>query len=316
MRDLLAVTGILFLLALACGGESNSATPEAAQATAKPSEAAGTPAPADNRISIPKLQVDAPLEVVVVGADGRMNDAQTEAVALYDWSNWPQLGGSPGAGNTTVGSFVSHPTRTNFFREIHRLVPGDEVRLAYNRQSFIYTVTGLCEVSNAGFESVISRSPSELITLIPAVGGGANRIIVRAERVPGSIGPNCPGSSRAVSDPPSPVGSPNPAQTGGVTGAPGFVLEGRYAPGTRMGNFSDFLVYRFRLSGFSGSIPDPNNALTISPQVAGRSGWGREGNSGEFVLVPFPPGVPGGRFTVSLRLSDMVTVTATFDHTP
>jgi sortase (surface protein transpeptidase) len=174
MRDRLAVTGILCLLLLACSGESNGGNPEAAPATA-------TPSPAENRINIPKLQVDAPLEVVLVGADGRMNDAQTEAVALYHWSNWPQFGGTPGAGNTTVGSFVSHPSRTNFFRDIHTLVAGDEIKLAYNRQSFTYTVTALCEVSSAAFESVITRSPSGVITLVPGV-SGPNRIVVRAER--------------------------------------------------------------------------------------------------------------------------------------
>jgi hypothetical protein len=120
-----------------------SATPTATAAA--PLEAAGTSADGGDShapsgpaaesgmcMVIPKIGVDAPVTVRVMGSDGVMGPPNgRDDVVWYDFSAFSGLGGYPGSpGNAVFSGHVDyHPHYTAVFWDLHLLAPGDIIEV-------------------------------------------------------------------------------------------------------------------------------------------------------------------------------------------
>jgi hypothetical protein len=213
------VLGGVLCLSVACGGDAPAETTTVATAVLD--------IPSDNRIRIPKIGVDAPLTLKVVASNGQLPRTDgPDDVAIYDLSPFPGLGGMPGRGNNIFSGdpdsgtrscsngTVPPPCKAVFF-DLRRLARGDEIQVFWERQAFIYRVVANCWVERTGQEVDVlyATTEKEIATLITA-GGPFVRgsytydLYVRAERIPGSISPDCPAGS--PTPPPTPAPTPRP----------------------------------------------------------------------------------------------------------
>lgn len=158
---------------------------------------AGLPARGDfngSRIIIPKIDVNAEFSLKVVGGDGQMpNPNGPTDVAYYDFSQWPGLGGLPGAGGNVV--VAGHVDYINYgpavFWDLHTLTAGDIVQIQMNDGSVIeYAIefNKYIEVGDADWTAIVAGTAEESITLITCAGqfeGGSysNRQIAWGRRV-------------------------------------------------------------------------------------------------------------------------------------
>ncbi len=178
----------------AATAEPTQPSTTAAPPTPEPPTTAATPTPgpcgppvvsAGDRARVPKLGIDAPLSLRVVGPDGRMEDPGNNEVAIYDFCRWPGLGGRPGEKNVVISGLPR-----GVFRDFERIASGDEINLLINGQTLQYRVVGVCRVPVAGFEKALRSTPKETLTAILGEMGDT-RFVAVAERQAGS-GAACP----------------------------------------------------------------------------------------------------------------------------
>jgi LPXTG-site transpeptidase (sortase) family protein len=157
----------------------------------------GLPARGDfngSRIMIPKIGVNAEFSYKVVGGDGQMpNPNGPTDVAYYDFSQWPGLGGLPGAGGNVVVAghvdYIRHGPAV--FWDLHNLAPGDIVQIQMNDGSVIeYAIefNKHIEVGDADWTAIVAGTAEESITLITCggefeAGHYTNRQILWGRRV-------------------------------------------------------------------------------------------------------------------------------------
>jgi plastocyanin len=141
-----------------------------------------------DRVLIPRADVDAPAEAVVVGPDGRMpNPPNKDTVAWYDFSGWPGLGGLPGAGGNIVLAGDAGIPGQGFgvFWRMGRVTTGDYVKLDLNDgRTLCYRVEwkGIISTDNVDFTAVTQATASEYVTLISAASTKSERVITSAAR--------------------------------------------------------------------------------------------------------------------------------------
>ncbi len=332
MSHRLQVVQLIFALTLvvslaACGGSKDQTEPTASlvPATSTPAATATPPAPSVDTVRIPSIGVDAPLTVRVVGPDGRQGDPDgTDDVAISDFNAWPKYGGLPGAGNTILFGRVdsgSQPCKRGtvpppcraIFWDLRMLTKGADIQVYWQGQRYDYKVVSKCLfVLAAGkYDDVVAKTEAELLTLV--TGGGTfvngqydSRVIVRAERNPGTVAPECVGGSSSLLQ-----GDTTNAAPTTTAAPPTLAFDSRLPAGSPCGQFADSIVYRFRLSGFVGPVSDPNTALRITPNIPDR-GWSRTSN---FVDICLPPTTPTGHYEVRLKLTETLSVMSQFDHT-
>jgi len=209
-RALLLALGAaaIVALAVACGGKSKastSATPAetAAAATPTPGQNAGIKTPiavspgdeltaADlaargagvpgrgdfegDHLLIPSIGVDAPLSLKVVGTDGQMpNPTGPEDVAYYDFSAWPNFGGTPGKGGNIV--LAGHVDYINYgpavFWRLHEISVGDIVTIRMKdgtEASYKIEFNKHMTVGSADWTGIVAATADESITLITCGG--------------------------------------------------------------------------------------------------------------------------------------------------
>jgi LPXTG-site transpeptidase (sortase) family protein len=147
-----------------------------------------------DRLIIPKIGVDAPFSVKVVGADGQMgNPISWDDVVYYDFSQWPDFGGLPNkGGNIVVAGHVDYIRHgPAVFWDLHTLVQGDRVQIRLSDGSLTeYEVMFNKSVGEdrAKFEQIVTATKDESVTLITCsgvfeAGHYNNRQIVWARRV-------------------------------------------------------------------------------------------------------------------------------------
>jgi LPXTG-site transpeptidase (sortase) family protein len=209
-RALLLALGVaaIVALAVACGGKSTAGTagtPTAAAPTVTPTpgqnaglktpialspgdeltqadlaaRGAGVPGRGDflgDHVVIPSIGVDAPLSPKVVGADGQMpNPDGPEDVAYYDFSAWPNLGGTPGKGGNVV--LAGHVDYIRYgpavFWRLHEISVGDIVTLRMTdgaEVSYKIEFNKHITVGDADWTNIVAATADESITLITCGG--------------------------------------------------------------------------------------------------------------------------------------------------
>jgi LPXTG-site transpeptidase (sortase) family protein len=220
-----AFAGAVALVAVACGGGGKSSkTPGASAAVPTPTaganigiktppatispggdltaadlaaRGAGQPGRGDFegvRLVIPKIKVDAPFSAKVVPGSGQMpNPNSWDDVVYYDFSKWPGLGGTPGKGGNIVVAghvdYIHHGPAV--FWDLRELQAGDQIQVKMKDGSVItYSVVfnKHTDAEGADFQSIVSATADESMTLITCTGDFANghyneRQIVWAKRV-------------------------------------------------------------------------------------------------------------------------------------
>jgi hypothetical protein len=270
----------------------------------------------DDRIRIPKIGIDAPLALKIVGQDGNMPNPDDGSVSLYDFALFgPAYGGTPNAGNAVLAAFVQRQTGPGLFFDLLKLAAGDEVELVHQGRALKYTVVNKCAVPNADFEAAIVKTSSASLTLLRS-GGGPVAHIVRAEAQTGSLARGCPAGTEFSGDqPPPPPPPPTPAP-----GSLHIEFIDRLAPGAgeNRGPLANYVSYRFRIAGFDQYTFDPQSPqaarITVTPALPqGQPGFNR---SQGIIEYGFPPGAPAGRYQFTIRTPDGQEVSVSFDHTP
>ena len=157
----------------------------------------GTPGRGDfsgTHLVIPKISVNAPFTVKQVGTDGQMpNPNGPEDVAYYDFSQWNDLGGTPGKGGNVV--LAGHVDYIRYgpavFWRLHELEAGDTIEIQMgNGTSATYKVefNKQIEASAADWTPIVEATADESITLITcggefSAGHYNNRQIIWGRRV-------------------------------------------------------------------------------------------------------------------------------------
>jgi LPXTG-site transpeptidase (sortase) family protein len=209
-RALLLALGVAAVVALAaaCGGNSKASqpgTPTASAPTVAPTpgpnaglktpialspgdeltqadlaaRGAGTPGRGDflgERLVIPSIGVDAPLSAKVVGSDGQMpNPNGPEDVAYYDFSDWPNMGGTPGKGGNVV--LAGHVDYIHYgpavFWRLHEIAVGDIVTIKMNdgtEANYKIEFNKRITVGGADWTGIVAATADESITLITCGG--------------------------------------------------------------------------------------------------------------------------------------------------
>jgi plastocyanin len=139
------------------------------------------------RLLIPRLDIDVPMQAVTVGADGVMpRPPSIDTAAWYDFSTYPGVGGVPGIGGNVIvaGDSGRQGVGIGPMYKIIRMVPGDYAMIRLTSGDTIcYRAEFNKLASNDIFESAIQSTPSESLTMITAGTGPTDRRLVWGRRV-------------------------------------------------------------------------------------------------------------------------------------
>ncbi len=159
----------------------------------------GSATPTGLRMIIPKIGVNAPVNVRVVGPDGAMATPNgKDDVVWYDFQNFGGLGGFPGisgfgGSNALFSGHVDyHPHYTAVFWYLNELVQGDEIDVQLLDGSYVrYAVDWTQWIGDTdSFTQYALKDGSEELTIVTC-GGTFNsdtrnydhRLVVRATRI-------------------------------------------------------------------------------------------------------------------------------------
>jgi LPXTG-site transpeptidase (sortase) family protein len=142
------------------------------------------------RLMVPKVKIDSPVEVKGINGRGEMEDPSgKDAVAWYDFSEFPGFGG-----NAVFSAHVDWFTgELGPFGRLKELKDGDEIVLKLSNGSemkYLVTATTLYESAKAPVAEIVAKTEKDSITFITCEGtfdrraqDYSHRRIVRAERV-------------------------------------------------------------------------------------------------------------------------------------
>jgi LPXTG-site transpeptidase (sortase) family protein len=172
---------------------------------AKPTPAATAPAadvvPAENTITIPKINVHAPVQYEPSIQEAAIQKALQSGVVHYGNTAAPGQ-----AGNVAIFGHSSNdwwePGDFKFvFVLLDKLAPGDQITIDYQSQRYTYEVTGskIVEPTNV---AVLNKTAEPTLTLITCTPPGTSlrRLVVTAKQID-------PDPSRAASVAPTPAAS-------------------------------------------------------------------------------------------------------------
>ena len=148
------------------------------------------------RTVVPRIWVNAPVNVRVVGLDGVMGAPNgKDDVIWYDFSSFSGMGGFPGVPQANAlfsGHVDYHPHYTAVFWDVRQLVPGDiiDVYLLDGRLVRYSVQWSKWIAHNENFSSYAVRTGEEILTIVTCVGSFdpstrnySNRLVVRAKRI-------------------------------------------------------------------------------------------------------------------------------------
>ncbi len=142
------------------------------------------------RLMVPKVKIDSPVEVKGINGRGEMEDPSgKDAVAWYDFSEFPGFGG-----NAVFSAHVDWFTgELGPFGRLKELKDGDEIVLKLSDGSemkYQVVTTTLYESAKAPVTEIVAKTEKDSITFITCEGtfdrraqDYSHRRIVRAERV-------------------------------------------------------------------------------------------------------------------------------------
>jgi hypothetical protein len=147
------------------------------------------------RMVIPRIGVNAPVNVRVVGPDGVMGKPNgKDDVIWYDFSLFGGMGGFPGVprSNATFSGHVDyHPHFTAVFWDLRQLVPGDEIDVYLMDGTPVrYVVQWAKWIDDTeNFSGYAVKTGEEALTIVtctgtfdPSTANYSNRLVVRAVR--------------------------------------------------------------------------------------------------------------------------------------
>jgi len=159
--------------------------------------------PADSRIIISKIGVNAPLTLKTVAQNGVMPDPDNpDDIAYYNFSAHPGFGGGPGRGGNSV--FAGHvdsgfkPCKNGTVKapciavlySLKTLKTGDEIEVRVAGQSYMYQVTSneAIDAHSGAWDKIVASTAQESVTIITCggtfkAGEYNNRQVVTAVRV-------------------------------------------------------------------------------------------------------------------------------------
>lgn len=182
-----SVSGLPTATAAASPTETPSA---AAGATETPGLSPPTIGVLLDRLVVPKVKIDSPVEVKGINNRGEMEDPSgKDAVAWYDFSEFPGFGG-----NAVFSAHVDWFTgELGPFGRVKELKDGDEILLKLSDGSemkYQVVATTLYESAKAPVAEIVGKTDKDSITFITCEGtfdrraqDYSHRRIVRAERV-------------------------------------------------------------------------------------------------------------------------------------
>ena len=145
----------------------------------------------EKRLQVPKLGIDAKIETVGVTAEGNMASPST-----FHTVAWYKGGTAPGGiGSAVIAGHVDNALSVNgVFKELHTLVPGDEVLVQTETAGTLrYRVVALEEYDylNAPLKEIFDRNDGQYLNLVTCAGTWLSdrgtydkRLIVYTELVP------------------------------------------------------------------------------------------------------------------------------------
>jgi hypothetical protein len=147
------------------------------------------------RMVIPRIGVNAPVNVRVMGSDGVMGKPNGKDDAIwYDFSPFGGLGGFPGVPRSNAvfsGHVDFHPNFTAVFWDVRQLVPGDEIDVyLLDGTAVRYVVQWSKWIGDEeNFADYAVRTGDEILTIVTCTGtfdpttrNYSNRLVVRAVR--------------------------------------------------------------------------------------------------------------------------------------
>jgi len=155
----------------------------------------GSAPPANLRMIIPQIGVNAPVNVRVIGADGQMGIPNgKDDVIWYDFASLTGMGGFPGTPGSNAlfsGHVDYHPNFEAVFWDLHLLNPGDEIDVQLMDGSMVrYAVDWSSWIDpNADFSQFAVKNGVDMLTIVTCIGTFdpttrhySNRLVVRATR--------------------------------------------------------------------------------------------------------------------------------------
>lgn len=170
---------IISQISYALGGQGSSQTTDSGQTTG-----ASSVIPADNTITIAKINVHAPVEYIDSVQEADVQRALQDGVVHYSTTAVP---GQPG--NVAIFGHSSNdwwePGNYKFvFVLLDKLAPGDQIQVDYNSIRYTYEVTGSKVVEPTAVD-VLNPTPTPTLTLITCSPPGTSlkRLVVTAKQI-------------------------------------------------------------------------------------------------------------------------------------
>lgn len=129
-----------------------------------------------DQLIIPSINVDAPLTMKAVGADGQMpNPDGPQDVVWYDFSGFTGLGGRPGVGGNTVlsGHVDYHNYGPAVFWDLNKLEQGAEIDIHLRDGStYKYSVSWnrVVDPGASDWADIVKATPQESLTMVTCAG--------------------------------------------------------------------------------------------------------------------------------------------------
>lgn len=156
----------------------------------------GEAPPAGMRMVIPRIGVNAPVNVRVVGPDGVMGKPNGRFdVIWYDFGLYANMGGFPGVPRANAlfsGHVDYHPNYTAVFWDLRQLAPGDVIDVYLLDGSLVrYVVQWTSWIPhNDNFARFAVQTGEDILTIVTCIGtfdptsrNYSNRFVVRAIRI-------------------------------------------------------------------------------------------------------------------------------------
>jgi LPXTG-site transpeptidase (sortase) family protein len=222
-------------------------TPAATDAAA----AASAVVPAGNTISIPKINVQAPVEYINTIQETAIEDALENGVVHYSNTALPGQDGNVAIFGHSSNDWWQPGNFKFVFVLLDKLSPGDLVTINYQSKQYIYQVTGSQIVAPTDM-SVLNPTSTPTLSLITCTppGTSLNRLVVTAKQI--EPAPNTATPVQAT--PAAPAGSSLPSS------APSFLTEASQAWNGVVDSFESL----FGAGNSSSSTTSPSPAAGAS----------------------------------------------------
>ena len=143
---------------------------------------------ADNRLIIPKLNVDVPVHFNIANDTDTVNEAMENGVAQFAIPGASALPGE--IGNLVItghsaGDIYSNNQYKFIFSGLERLVNGDLVYIDYKGTRYTYSVTKMDTVEPSDVSSLVYETTKPMLTLVTCtpLGTSRYRLLVTAEQI-------------------------------------------------------------------------------------------------------------------------------------